>query len=232
MAANDYYGGAPPVYPQGPPQQQQQQQYQGYGGYVPNQGAGYYSGPPPPTQYAPGPDSTQNQFSHYLQQPQHYPPQPPTGYLQPYQHGQVAPYGQPNSRSSSPLPPGHAYDTTPGPDGGPQDRGLGSALIGGVAGSTLAHKMGGGALGAIAGAVGGAILANAASNKIKDKKKKKKSKKHGHYKKRGSGSSSSGSDSDSSRHGKRYALGYSTGGGSMFGLPHKKKHHGRGSDSD
>lgn len=92
--------------------------------------------------------------------------------------------------------------------------------------------MGGGALGTIAGAVGGAILANAASNKIKDKKKKHKSKKHGHYKKRGSGSSSSGSDSDSSRHGKRYALGYSTGGGSMFGLPHKKKHHGHGHGSD
>ncbi|RPB28377.1 hypothetical protein L211DRAFT_380193 [Terfezia boudieri ATCC MYA-4762] len=163
---------------------------------------------------------------------------PQAGYLQPHQHGQLTPYGHPSSRPASPLPPGHAYDTTTGPDGGPQDRGLGSALLGGVAGSTLAHKMGGGVLGTVGGAVAGALLANAASHKIKDKKKKKKSKKHGHFKKRGSGSSSS-SDSDSSRgsgkghHGKRYIMGYSSGGGSVFGPPHrKKKHHHYGSDSN
>ena len=83
-------------------------------------------------------------------------------------------------------------------------------------------------LGTIGGAVGGAILANAASHQIKGKKKKKKT---GH-KKRGSGSSGSGSDSDSSGKGKhKYHHGYSSGGGNVFGLPNRKHRHGSsGSD--
>ncbi|KAF8474807.1 hypothetical protein BDZ91DRAFT_279764 [Kalaharituber pfeilii] len=216
MAAQEYFGGPPPVYP---PVDQQQ----GYTGYSPP--AQYYPSAPQPTPLL-GPDGKPHPFAHYLQ-PQPQPqPVPQSGYLQSYPQpppgNAVAPY---NQRPPSPLPLGAD---------GPQDRGLGSTLVGAAAGTMLSRKMGGGTLGTIAGAVGGAILANAASHKIKDsKKKKKKSKKHGHKKKNRGSSSDSGSDSDSSSGGvfrKRYALGYSTGGGDALWFRSRRRHSSSSSD--
>lgn len=49
------------------------------------------------------------------------------------------------------------------PVGAEGERGLGSTLLGGTAGGFLGHKMAGGALGTVGGAVVGAVGANAAN---------------------------------------------------------------------
>jgi len=235
MAANEYYSGKLPQYPATyqQPQPQPQPQLQGFPEYISSSEIPpYYTAPTPPVRYTPGVEIQSHQFSHYLQQPVS-PVSPPLhpqgGYLQAHQTSSIASPSRDHSYSPPPSP------LPPGLDDGSQDRGLGSALIGGVAGSILAHKMGGGTLGTIAGAVGGALLPSHDHGK-----KKKKSRRHSHHRRSsGSGSYESGSGgSGSSGRGmnkKRYALGYSTGGGSIFRLSsgHKRgHHHHHGSESD
>ena len=66
-------------------------------------------------------------------------------------------------------PPGSGFDG-PGQDG---EKGLGATLVGGASGGFLAHKVGGGLLGSLAGAVAGAIGANALEHQHKKHKEHK-----------------------------------------------------------
>ncbi|KAL4784045.1 hypothetical protein BJX76DRAFT_233530 [Aspergillus varians] len=192
-----YYGGGPGYggqngnYP--PPQQ-----YGGQPGGQPQQG--YYPpqqqqpyGQPPHDPYSADPPP-------YQQGHQQYPQQGAYGQPQHGQH--PGPYGQdPNlnyghDRGHSPYPPqqqeyhqpqggensayygGHQGEHTlqqghtPVPAGAEGERGLGSTLLGGAAGSFLGHKMGGGALGTVGGAVAGAVGMNAASKLTRSTRKR------------------------------------------------------------
>jgi hypothetical protein len=105
-----------------------------------------------------------NQPAPYGQQQPAYGAQPNYGAPQPA-------YG--DTRGAAPLPgqPQGAGFEGPGQDG---ERGLGATLVGGAGGGFLAHEVGGGVLGTIAGTVVGAIGANFAEHKYKEHKQ------HGH----------------------------------------------------
>lgn len=83
----------------------------------------------------------------------------------PQQHQYSQPHGGENSSYYGGHQGGHAphQGHTPVPAGAEGERGLGSTLLGGTAGGFLGHKMAGGALGTVGGAVVGAVGANAAN---------------------------------------------------------------------